>query len=139
MIFRSIGKIYVGNLWMILRCDHELGRYLRKLYEMEFYGCRKLQRPSHGEHITIVSKYEPVANMKTDWYYWNDMAVWFDIDLNPSHNGNAVWYPISSPMINLMRLDMGLTPSPFIPLHLCIGYFNSGLPENFSEISQDFS
>lgn len=135
----SFGKVYVGSEWMVVKCNHSLGQYLRKLYSMKYYGCRKLQRPSKGEHITIVSPHEGVVDMKTRYFLWNNLIVPFELDLNPYHNGNAVWYPASSFMIDYMRADMGLPNPRPIPLHFCIGYFNSGLPENFSEISQDFA
>lgn len=122
----SIGTIDFGKDWGVLKCSHELGRYLRYLYQ-QFSGI-KLQRPSNGEHITIVSPHENFD--LTNWKWLNDTPIRFFIDLSPQTNGNAIWYPVQSHRINEIRLTMGLSEYKKIPLHFCIGYKHENESKN---------
>ena len=130
----SVGRVYVGRNWVILKCKHSLGQYIRKLYSMQYHGCRKLERPCKDEHITILSPHENIGTEKFKKFDYLNLS--FKLDINPYHNGNAVWYPASSVGIECMRKACGLLPFREIPLHFCVGYFHD--PE-FLEISQDFS
>lgn len=123
-MIKSVGTLYVGHRWIKLECDHELGKYLRKLYRQASYGCDVLQRPSHEEHITVVSEYESYDY--DDAYKFHGQRFEFFVDIQPFHNGNAWWYPVYSIQLNRFRSRLMLPRRSEIPLHFCIGYQREG-------------
>lgn len=121
---QSKGRIKLYNRWGFLECDHELGRYYRKLYESHYHGCRVLQRPSNGEHITIFS---PWDNIDLSGYHrFNGYELEFEVFTKPFTNGNAVWYPVYSMDIRIFRSRLGVPSTMGKPAHFCIGYREIG-------------
>ena len=116
-------KIRVGYRWTVAEVDHDLGKYLRKLF-LKSQGI-KLQRPSHEEHITIVSQYEEISEVQRQRLLrYHENVVQFELYWDIYTNGNAYWMPIVSQGIEKIRESILLPSQPLIPLHFCIGYEN---------------
>jgi hypothetical protein len=120
----SKGKIRLHNRWGFLECDHELGKYYRKLYRNHYYGCRKLQRPSNAEHITIFSPWDEID--LSGYHRFNGKELEFEVFTKPFTNGNAVWYPVYSMDIRIFRMRLGAASTMGKPVHFCLGYQASG-------------
>lgn len=129
-MIESIGTIrYRPNWWIWLEVDPNLGKYLRHLCFLASYKCKKLGRPSQGEHITVVSSHEKISEAEKYHYLWGKyegLQVEFSIILEPDTNGNAWWFPIRSISLELIREELGLSRKRAIDLHYCPGYENPG-------------
>ena len=121
-----IGTIKVGYNWTVAEIDHELGRYLRRLF-LRTFGI-KLQRPSNKEHITIISEYEKLYD-KLPLEKYHKKQVNFKLVLQAYTNGNAFWCPVLSMEIGEIRESTGLCYEPEYGFHFCIGYLNNGIIE----------
>lgn len=121
----STGIVKLHSRWGFLHCDYNLGKYLRRLYYNYFYKCRKLERPSNNEHITIVSPWDDVSLINL--HRWNNIKLNFSIHMKPNDNGNALWLPVVSEDIEEFRENvLGVQKNPGIPLHFCVGYLTKG-------------
>jgi hypothetical protein len=114
-----IGRIKTYNKWIFLNCDYEVGRYYRKLFFNEFLI--KLQAPSNGSHITVISEYDDV--IINNYKYIDDMVCSFEILPELYTNLNAIWLNVVSQDLNDIRALIGLG-KPDYPLHFCIGYLH---------------
>lgn len=122
MVFILIqGIVKVGYRWTVAEVDHDLGKYLRSMFLMA-RGV-KLERPSHKEHITIVSEYEEISEIQRQSLLQHDKKnIEFTLLWDVFTNGNAYWMPIDSIDIKRIRESILLPEQPLIPLHFCIGY-----------------
>ena len=94
---------------------YDVGRYYRRLFLGQF-GL-KLERPSRGEHITVIS---PEDHLDSDNIaVYNSSQFQFDVSLNLEWNWSAIWLPVISSDVDLFRQSLGLPPKT---LHFCIGY-----------------
>lgn len=119
----TVGHFYSKNRWAFLSLDLELGRYLRRLFDIDTWNVHKLQPPSNGYHITIASKYDnPILPFKCSRKKYK-----LSIEIKPYTNGNAVWMPVHSKEIEAFRISNGLRHVPDIPLHYCVGYLYQGV------------
>lgn len=105
------GETYQSEGLIALRCDSDLGRYLRSLFRSTF-GI-KLQAPSRKSHILITFPGE-----KSDY---KQAQLSFSLEWNVFTNGNAFWVNVQSTDFLSYRstLGLGLPPRDF---HYCIGY-----------------
>ena len=108
---------YRGS-WVIGDVDHDVGRYLRRLFLLT-YGI-KLERPSNSEHITIASSYEEKNTIL--WGVHEGEVVTCIPDMTLWTNGTALWIPIKSDRMEEIREELGLLRVGEIPLHFCVGY-----------------
>lgn len=126
-MIESFGHICYRDDWHIyLNCDHELGKYLRKLYSLARRNVEKLGRPSRNEHITVVSNYEKNENFELLWRKYEGDKVNFILILEPQTNGNAFWFPVISQQLNNLRIELGLPEIKNPRLHFCCGYLYQG-------------
>lgn len=111
------GRIKTYNKWVFLELDHELGRFYRSLFKLE-WGI-KLQRPSNGEHATIISQYDffDCSTLRS----WDGIKFEFELDNDIYTNQNAFWINVFSPCLLDWRDSLGLD-KPERDLHFCFGY-----------------
>lgn len=122
-MINTIGYYYSKNRWAFLGINIELGRYLRRLFELDSWGVQKIQPPSNGYHITIASKYDnPTLPFIVSRKKFN-----IQIEIKPYTNGNAYWMPVYSKEVEEFRLENGLNRLPQVPLHYCVGYLYQGV------------
>jgi len=126
-MFKSKGKLRYspelnGNqerFWLIADCDKEVGNYYRRLYQNSFWKCRKLQRPSWEEHITIIRNEEPPLLELWDKYDGNEVEFFYDPILKS--NDLYFWFDVECPEMLDIREELGLSRNPEYQLHLTIG------------------
>jgi hypothetical protein len=130
-MFSSYGKIiynpssHIGtaNLWAILSCDEEIGKYYRSWYQREYqalnhpFHCR-LGKPALGAHISFIRnehiKSFPRANQ----------IVEFSYEHNLQHSETHLWLPVRCDILLDLREQLGLPRQPRAPLHLTVGVKN---------------
>lgn len=105
--------------WLVLDCDHQLGKYYRTLYKLFHHNCRQLSTPSWKEHITIIRNETPISNPHK-WEAYNNQIVPFLYSNIMHHNDEYCWLNIHSPQLLNIRNELGLG-TPEFPLHLTIG------------------
>ena len=110
-----ISQLSIRQNWASLLVPYETGRYYRRLFLGQF-GL-KLEQPSRGEHITVISPEDKVDSDSIARY--NGSQFKFDVSLNLEWNGSAIWLPVTSDDVNAFRRSLGLPPKT---LHFCIGY-----------------
>lgn len=108
------------NWWLIIECDKELGKYYRKLYFLNAYGCDQLQRPAWAEHITVIRNEEPPN--KNAWEKFDGIEVEYEFLSTAESDGHYVWFPVRCNFVLEIRAQLGLSRLPDIPLHLSIGH-----------------
>lgn len=107
------GILRVRPTWLTIELDHEIGRYYRNLFLLT-YGF-KLQRPSNGEHITVISEKD---NIQVDNEF-EGIPIKFRLGTTLTTNGNAICLRVFSFEAVCIRCDYGLL---YRDLHFCIGY-----------------
>lgn len=111
--------------WVVGETPPELGKYLRTLYKFSTYSCSLLIRPAWADHITIVRDEKPTITedkVKSFWRKYIGQSIECRVILEPETNGYYWWLPIISEAACVLRRELGLTPSPEIPLHLSFGH-----------------
>lgn len=122
-MIQSVGTLnYFSSWWIILECDHELGRYLRHLFFLAQHRCLKLGKPSRSELVTSQEYNERFPPL---WNKYQNEEISFDIELTLGTNSNAWFCRIYSKRLGEIRAELGLG-EPYVPLHLAIGYENEG-------------
>lgn len=106
--------------WLTLEVDQEIGRYYRFLHNNHYYGCKKINRPSWNEHITIIRDEEIIENHNL-WALNDGNVVEFELDLIVKNNGDFVWMDVNCPIFYELRIMFGLPKEPEFPFHLTIG------------------
>ncbi len=120
-MFKSIGILkQVGFYTAHVICSEDLNDYLRKLYTLYNFKCRKLLPPMNGSHITV--NYSEKEHLKIE----KEEIIEFEVIIDPQTNGNAWWYPIISKDLEAIRLNLGFAKTPEIDFHYCIGYERDG-------------
>lgn len=112
-----IGRLKVYNHWAFLEVEHDVGRYYRRLFLRQF-GL-KLERPSNEEHVTVISPEDTLDFEELRLY--NGQELTFEVTTDLWWNGSAVWLPVVSNDILILRSRFGLREQ-FMPQHFCIGY-----------------
>jgi hypothetical protein len=111
------GIVRYSTNYCWVEVDKELGRLYRKLF-LRDYGI-KLQAPSNGEHISVITEWDSVPRPICQIY--EGKIVYFSLLNQLYTNGNAVWLDIESPELLELRDLWGLG-KPDRNLHMCIGY-----------------
>ena len=114
-ILLVIATLSIRKSWVSLLVPYDVGRYYRRLFLGQF-GL-KLEMPSRGEHITVISPEDKVDSDRIAVY--NGSQCKFDVSLNLEWNGSAIWLPVISSDVGQFRQSLGLPPKT---LHFCIGY-----------------
>ncbi|MEO1269749.1 MAG: hypothetical protein AAFX99_16810 [Myxococcota bacterium] len=106
--------------WLIVRTQDEPRRYCAWWVET-VYGVR-LQRPRWGSHISVIRGLQPPPRRRQDWGKRNGERVVFTAALDglTCHRGTW-WLPVRCPRLERVRIELGLDPTPTIPLHWTLG------------------
>jgi len=111
------GIIRYSTNYCWLECEKDLGRLYRKLF-LKDYGI-KLQAPSNGEHISLITEYDivprPIERIN------EGSPIHFSLLNEIYTNGNAFWLNVISEALIAHRELFGLG-LPDRDLHFCIGY-----------------
>lgn len=116
-----LGVVNLYTNWGFVMLPHEIGRYYRFLF-LKTFGL-KLQRPSNGEHITIISPFDEI-NLKPFSWFTGRVISGKIITQEIYWNGNAIWLNVESGDIDNLRQEIGLG-RPQIDLHYCLGYLDN--------------
>lgn len=119
---KSIGVLRYGKTrrYLIVDCCNEFGRYYRTLFHKSVYKTRKIQRPLHGEHITVVRNEEPP--IPEAWFVYDGEEIEFEFFPELADNNRYYfWIPVKCPRLNEIRRSLGLEPEPLCPLHITYG------------------
>lgn len=110
--------------WMVLKCDEELVRYYRYLFDRRQYGLPPkwpMQPPSWGSHITIVRDEKPT---KPDlWMSCHGKRVTFTYEPVVRGNDEYWWLQVRCEELLDVREALGLNRFPEFSLHLTIGRY----------------
>lgn len=106
--------------WLVLDCDESLGCYYRHLYWLAHFRVQKLLRPAWKEHVTVIRNEEPPH--KGGWEKYTGKSVEFEYNPEPRTNGSYWWLEVCSRELQEIRVELGLSREPAIPLHLSFGH-----------------
>lgn len=110
--------------WIVVDVDaRELCAYYRHLFWLSSYKCKKLSRPMWGEHITVNYGEEPIN--KEVWGLYKERRLSIELALSTRTASAVWWFPVvaDSALIRI-REELGLSPLPLNPFHLCLGYLD---------------
>ncbi|MEZ0386282.1 MAG: hypothetical protein ACAI34_04380 [Verrucomicrobium sp.] len=110
---------FTTEWWLILRCDPELGRYLRSLHHVHHYRTRSLQEPLWGTHVSVVRGEIPPS--PGIWRTLQGRTVALEYEVKPQETDGYVWLPVKCEAALDYRESLGLPREPLWPLHLTIG------------------
>ncbi len=105
--------------WLILRCERDLGSYLRRLYCSDSPAAGAIQEPLWGPHVSVVQDEMP-PNMA----HWRDREgaeVELEYTQDPQESNGYVYMPVRCEVALDYRELLGLPRQPRFPLHLTIG------------------
>ena len=105
--------------WIILDCDPEIGKYYRHLYYLFTNKTESLLRPAWNEHISVAADEEPPN--KEFWEQHTGEIVLFQYDTEIRFDSIYCWLDVYSERLKQIRVELGLSPEPFYPLHLTVG------------------
>ncbi|MEM7015267.1 MAG: hypothetical protein AAF585_27740 [Verrucomicrobiota bacterium] len=105
--------------WMILRCDREIGAYLRKLYAMSTHGVSELQEPLWGTHVSVIRDEEPPNLDRWRELEGAELTVRYS-QVVEIHSSYAVVQAQCDEALDY-RESLGLSREPELPLHMTIG------------------
>lgn len=116
---KLLGDRISSKWWLTVKSDTGLAKYWRHLYHLNANRCYKLQRPSWGEHITIVRNEEPPN--KKFWEKYAGINIPFYLTPEIYSNGEYFWMPATCAFGNMIRKELGLG-KPFYDFHFSIGH-----------------
>ncbi|MEM7017364.1 MAG: hypothetical protein AAF512_08510 [Pseudomonadota bacterium] len=105
--------------WLIIRCDRDVGRYLRYLYKQDSPASGDIREPLWGTHISIVQNEKP-TNLK----HWKDREgaeVTLEYEQVPQETEGYIYLPVHCEEALDYRELLGLPREPRWPLHLTVG------------------
>lgn len=105
--------------WAIVECPHDIIDYYR--YWVTKYEKFKISPPVFGSHISIIRDEEPPDEFKYLWKAKDGMEVEFTYYPNFETNGDYWWLKVECPILNEIRLELGLPEEPQFGYHLSIG------------------
>lgn len=124
-MFTSSGKLVVHPkdrstwpqpLWVVLHVEDDLGDYFLALTKQETKAWYQLQKPSWKHHISAVrGEIEVVPGQE---FSFDNEEVEFSYDSNVYQAGGHFCVNVQCPRIADIRISLGLSPEPLIPLHL---------------------
>ena len=105
--------------WLILRCDPEIGRFYRGLYEKASHGISRLSEPLWGTHVSVIRDEKP-----PDLSAWkapdgNTLTLQYENDL--TFYGDYGVVSVHCPEVLDYRETLWLKRDPEYPLHMTIG------------------
>lgn len=98
--------------------DQYYAWFLKKRFNLE------LNKNIRGTHITFISDKMDRDIFEQASKIFNGREIDFFIEIEPRSNGQHWWLRVHCPESEAIRESMGLTRSPYFPLHLTIGYVN---------------
>jgi hypothetical protein len=132
-MFKSVAKIiyspasHLGHSknWAILKCDEEIGKYYRQLYQKEHQTLNggyplKLIQPIFGNHISYIRGSDKISNEEL-WGLSENEMVEFKYLPGVLDNGKYYWLKVICPFLSELRMKYNLAPEPKYGLHLTIG------------------
>jgi hypothetical protein len=105
--------------WLILQCDPDIGRYLRRLYALDTHRTQRLSDPLWGPHVSIVQNEMP--RDLTRWKALEGRMMAFEYRLPPQEIGEYVFFQVDCIEALDYREALGLPREPHWPLHLTFG------------------
>ena len=127
MIIETYGYIRISKS-LYIELDHQIGKYLRKLFEFYTYKTIKLQRPSRQEHITIIREGFDL----TPLLCYNGVKADFIIVGHATTNGNSIVFRVECPLGEQIRKEFNYEANNHF-LHFCIGYLYEGHRKNSTD------
>lgn len=124
-IFKSNGKIIydptAGNAkndwWIIVECPKDILDYYHHWILKE--ENIKLNKPLFGAHISVVRGEEPPN--KELWRKYHEKEISFSYSHDIENKDEYYWLRVSSPELNDIREELGLTRDVEFGFHLTIG------------------
>ncbi len=105
--------------WLIIQCDRDVGRYLRRLHTLDAPYHPPIAEPLWGAHVSVVRGETP-----TNLEHWRDReggTVTLTYEHSPQEQDGYVYLPVECAAALDYRELLGLTRDPRWPLHLTIG------------------
>lgn len=107
--------------WLIIQCEADVGRYLRRLRTLERRAAPPLSDPLWGAHVSVV-----LGEDLPDPRSWKDRegrVVEFEYVHPPCEVDEYVFFPVICEDASDYREALGLPREPRWPLHLTFGNF----------------
>ena len=102
-----------------MRCDREIGSYLRSLYSTASHRVTQLKEPLWGTHVSVIrderppmlERWKELEGESLTIRYSNEIEIFGDYAVVAAHCKEALDY----------REAIGLPREPELPLHMTIG------------------
>ena len=112
-----------GHGWVVIDCPSDIVYYYNRVCNWLLHKDRKITRPLHGAHITVVAgKHQDVD--KSLWNIQNGEEFEFSYGQIQDNGQNYFWLPVKCEQACELRRSLGLTPYPKFQFHLTVGYLN---------------
>ena len=124
--YTAHGIVRYKNDWIILECPPSIVNYYK--WWIEKFVWKKISTPLYGAHVTVLAgKHEKGLSKHPLWNKHQGQRVEFKYEskIYTDHEwffkGKYFWLRVECPLLNQIRLELGLRPEPYHPLHLTIG------------------
>lgn len=107
--------------WLIIQCDRDAGKYLRRLYELAHPSAASLSEPLWGTHVSVIR-----GEVPTNPCPWGDRdgaPITIEYAQQPQQASGYVFLPVQCDAALEYRQQLGLPRQPQWPLHLTIGNY----------------
>lgn len=120
MWYSAKGKLRYNNDWIILECPQNIVNYYA--WWVNRLTWKKGSTPYHGAHVTVVAgKYQKVTH-HPNWKKHQNLVVDFEysniIEYAKQDDGTYYWLPVRCPILEDIRLELGLDRKPKWQYHL---------------------
>ncbi len=117
---KLLGDHISERWWTVLDCDESIGAYFRCLYSMHHYKARTLVKPAWDSHITVIRNELPPR--QDLWEKYSGKLIEFEYEFEHHTDGNYWWVNVMCPELIAIRVELGLSADPLLPLHLSTGH-----------------
>ena len=103
MKFTGYGTLSYKNTWLLVEVGGDLGDYYRKIVN-SYSKSTFLQKPMHGEHITVIAgKYE-IVNQNPKWRKYDGEKIEFQYYNEIETDYCYFWLPVNCSRIDYIRI-----------------------------------
>lgn len=118
-MFQSNGLLlYTESGWIRMFPHPSIGVYYKALLEHTYH--RIFNPPLHGSHVTVLNGRFTDLRKHRAWKKYHNHYVPFEYSIEVESDQRSYWLPITSRILEEIRLELDLSPLPYWPFHMTI-------------------